>query len=213
MKINPVVNYLNFGKTLIRKADAKHVDNSISKVNFVEYDPDNQDDREQILSQGICWAGRYEDEAWAGCHIAYSFFTHTPQKFKESICPEPVNRFESFDKYRFFGLENKDGDILALSSISEKGDMAELAFIQTDPKEMYGSETRNYKYLGQTLVSELVKLIRKNPECKYIELDSRSDDFWDSSKVFEHEEDDSCYYLPSNKFSKYIKFVKDKINS
>lgn len=213
MNINCLYNNLNFGKTLIRKADAKSHDGSIGKVNVVEYDPNNQEDREQILSQGIRWAGRHGDKAWAGCEIAYWFFTHTPLWFKERICPEACNKFECHDNYRFFGLENKDGDILALGSISEGQSSAEVAFVQTDPKEMYGSKTRSYKYLGQTLVSELVRVIRKNPDCKCIEVNSANDDFWDSSRLFDHEEDDPEYLLPSNRFSKYIKFVKDRINS
>lgn len=213
MNVKPVLNNLNFGKTLIRKTDVKKFDNSIEKACFVEYDPDNQEDREQILSQGVRWAGRYKEKAWAGSDIVYWFFAQTPSWFKKRVCPEPAYEFKSIDEYRFFGLENKEGDILALGAISEKQHSAELAFIQTDPKEMHGSKTRSFKCLGQTLVSELIKLIRKNPECRYIELSSSNDSFWDNSGFFEHEEGESDYFLSSKKFSKYIKLTKDKINS
>ena len=72
-----------------------------------------------------------------------------------------------FPSHRYFGLiDETEGKIdsksvLAVINVLEekKDNSCTLAYLQVNPKHVYGAETRKYKHIGQTIVESMLNII------------------------------------------------------
>ncbi len=210
MKVNFCSNF-NFCKSYLGKTEIRGKDGALKSIDFVEYDPFDEKDRLEISTLSKNW-GQSEklikefansfNYAGADSRVDLGGGSYTIKGNSNSI------------DYRFFGLEDKNGETLAVAHTSQEDDNElEIELLQTNPKEKYGAKTRNYIGLGMVLVSKIVELAKK-AGIPYIFTLSDNDDFWYSSGLFIKEEDsESTLYLVSDDFDKYIDYKNKKINS
>ncbi len=190
---------LTFGKIILSEdVKIQRTDGKVEKLDFVEYEPGNEDDKEQIEKL---------DKDW----FFGDYITSIASSFKWS------SKFSSSEGQRknyYYGLEDKDGKTLVITDTIHhtfpKDDIY-ISYLQAKPDEMYGSNKRHYKGLGATLISEIAKLA-KEADKDYVSTTSTNDDFWDKMKYFEnfsnHPADKGKLRLDKDNYDDYIAFVE-----
>ncbi len=223
MKINPV-NHIRqnspkgkispaFGKRVLDSVNIRKAMTGIDYVNFVKYDMLNPKDRQHFINLSLGWGKKAE-------YIDFitSSINSVVQRFFEKYRP-------SLSRHHFFGLEDKMGKTLAVSEVVDEGkrfnilqgrreNRLNIYFLQANPDEMYASATKQYKGVGETLVSKIVE-IAENEGRDSIVLESHNENFWNSSGLFEdcglHMPDGVKKRLHNNDFGEYIEKVHKKI--
>ncbi len=212
MKVAPLATCnQSFGKIELGRVSVRKKDGGMEDVKLVEYEPDNLDDMQQIYDLKVNWLN--DARAYFICHIADNFenlqlYGNLPDK-DEII----------------YGLEDCTGDTLVLADVlnhNRKSDggikkSATISFIEARPdlQSVYGVSEGEFRGLGETLVSEIVKIAKKKGS-RFVDLESCNEGFWTKSGMFEykypvsrnHESPDRM--LPSSKYDDYIKYVEDK---
>ncbi len=201
--MNIAIGNLNFGKKFLSKTSVQKIEGGECELAFVEYEPANVADREQIQRLNVLWQ---PDGKYMGT-IANGF------------CGA---RCVSCGHY--YGLEDKTGATLAIAETSEekkfllnsvgKKSCVNINYIQAHPDEIFSSKNRVYKGLGGALVSSIVK--KAQDEKKYcVELKSANEAFWAQSgyfKVVGMEGGLPVRDLSKKDFGRYIKYVEEKRN-
>lgn len=205
MKINPVLNNFNFGKTYLGKVQVKNTDDEPEYVNFVEFDPDDKNDGKELRKIKRKWGKK---AIYIGSIIdSFNYAKSRPQITLSDGCI--IQKGVKSMDYRFFGLENEQGDILTLAQTSEEygSDELEIDTIQASPKELYGARTRKYKRLGAALVAKIIEIAKNNGRQNIITT-SDNDGFWHNSGLFKPEEAfEGFIYLEKEDFDKYINYA------
>ncbi len=190
---------LSFGK-IVRSEEVKiqKTNGKVENLNFVEYEPGDVYDKEQIEKLEQDW-------------VFADYISSIASSFKWS------SKFSSSEGQRknyYYGLEDKDGKTLVITDTIHhtfpKDDIY-ISYLQAKPDEMYGSNKRHYKGLGATLISEIAKLA-KEADKDYVSTTSTNDDFWDKMKYFEnfsnHPADKGQLRLDKDNYDDYIAFVE-----
>lgn len=206
MQVTSPYNNINFTKNLIKTVTVRKTDGKNAVMNFVEYDIKNKKDAKQIAKLAKKWAdARYINE------LSSSFNNLSAYYFKD--------KQDTFDKYHFFGLEDSFGKILSLAQTTNQKlpfdkkpeGYITLDFIQTKPKEMYSSDKRKYKGLGETLLSSIVE-VAQNKNHPMIEIMSTNEGFWNKNTLFKKAEESMFEKrtLKAADYASYIDYVKNK---
>lgn len=167
-------SHIGFGKKFISKAVVRNVEGGSTKVNFVEYEQNVTKDREQIQRINVLW----QPDGGYLADISNNFLRHT-----------------SAYTSHYYGLEDKNGDILVIAQTSDtkkyvgrdflSKNCLNIRYIQTHPDEIFSSKNRLYKGLGEVLVSNIVKKAKKGRKfC--VELKSANEGFWANGKYCNH---------------------------
>ena len=192
---------LNFGKKFLSKAVVRNVEGGSSRVNFVEYEPGVEEDREQIRRINVLW----EPDNGYLADISSNFSGRTPAYAAH-----------------YYGLEDENGDTLVIAETSDtkqytgrdflSKDCLNIRYIQTHPDEIFSSKNRIYKGLGEVLVSSIVKKAKKGRKfC--VELKSANEQFWSESGLFKYmgyEGGMPVRALMRDDFDAYVRHVEDK---
>lgn len=214
MEINQITAYNTqntFGKKLLEKTCVRKTNNELENVRFFEYDPKNKEDKRQIKELRFKHWGKF---ALYMQLIALSF-----------LCEPKKQKSEQLTKKQYFGIENKNGQTLAIARVEDSGEKLRIGdydfpnctkidYIETKPTEIYASKERQYRGLGETLVKEIVKITKKRKR-DFVILFSANDNFWNSSKFFKgppyiKREHTGIMQLEKKDFDDYINFVENK---
>ena len=172
MNINPV----SFGKTYISKTPVRNnKTGEKEQFDFVQYN--TKEDIESVEKTSDEWkANSFGGGIYAG-YIA--------EHMRGDI---PENKFNK----GYYGIEDSNGDIQAVCEVEYsddnwalKGNRAEeIIYMETNPKNTYGTKQRKYSGLGISMFSKLVELAKKNYGDR-IEIIDASDGFWESLPFIE----------------------------
>ncbi len=212
MKINSAASYnQTFGKIELDSVSVRKNSGGLENVKFVQYEPDNNVDMCQIYDLKADWLK--DSRAFYIDNIAENF-----QTLRE--CGNLPDKDEFI-----YGLENSAGETLVIADVINHNRMVEgdlrksatINFIEARPdlQSDYGISEGEYRGLGETLVSEIVK-IAKEKGSRFIDLESCNEGFWTKSGLFDYKYPESKNYdtpdrmLPSSKYDDYIDYVEDK---
>lgn len=203
MKVNfsPYSNF-NFGKTYLRPAVIRKTGGGVADVDFVEYNPKDKKDREQISYLKIAWGER------------------------EGFIKDIYNAFVLSQKqlvrnHRFYGLEDKSGTTLAIAEATDKKDgrfskYTYIDYVQAAPNMQYSiARPGRYKGVGETLIGKIVEKAKEDNK-DFIKLVSVNDNFWNSSGFFKDYDVIAKLLLTDKKrlsrkdFDSYISYVEAK---
>ncbi len=203
MKIS-AISYQNFGKKLLSCVKVRNADGKTSDVNFVEYEPEKEEDRAQIRSTNMLWQ---PENGYLG-----------------GIASDFTGIALFYGGRHFYGLEDETGGILAVAETEDikkypnngfhSKNCVKINYIQTCPDDIFLSSTRYYKGLGETLVSNMVKKAKKDRK-HCVSLKSVNEGFWAKSGYFKPDGTESglpVRSLSGRDFSKYIEYVEHKIS-
>ena len=107
-------------------------------------------------------------------------------------------------KESVYELETQEGKCLGYLYAEEKRNAYEIGFIESIPKNKYGT---NYKYIGETLLSFIAKLARiEEKERIFLAPADSAVDFYENKCHFSTEEDseEQEMILPNDRYNKLI---------
>ena len=205
--------YPAFGKRTLDTVNIRKAANGLGYVDFVKYDMLNPKDRRQFVDLCLMWGKKapYMD------YIACSIHSRV-QRFFEKYMP-------NMSRHHFFGLEDRMGKTLVVSEVVDEGNRFNLRnrarenrlniyFLQANPDEMYTSPNKQYRGVGETLVSKIIE-IAQNEGRDSIVVDSHNENFWNSSGLFEDfgfkTQESVKKRLDNCKFNEYIEKVHRKM--
>lgn len=216
MKIVPILSSNPaFCKRILNNTSVKTTDGKLESVNFVEYEPTDNDDFIQINKIENSWkTARFIEQ------IAKNFRDSCMQIFANDSLHPCCNRY--------YGIETKDGDTLSIAETfdysklethNDNDNFLEINYIQTNPRDKYlpdKASKKRYKGLGEALVCEIVKLACTQKQ-NLINITSANEGFWKKSTLFKEiggDDNDDCgeieRVLLQSDFDEYINYVEDK---
>ena len=165
------ISAISFGKTYISKTPVRNFQTGKKELmNFVQYD--NMEDVKKIGKIAKEWGYPDKKNGQYASYIAEHMKTTIP----------------TANPYRkYYGIEDNHKNIQALCEVKlddpellEVTDEIEekINFITANPKNSYGSKTRQYSKLGISLLKEIIKLAKKD-NVENVYLTDNSDGFWD----------------------------------
>lgn len=130
-----------------------------------------------------------------------------------------LERFDDFvyKDYSIYALENEEGDCLGYSEISNKYlGTDEVTYLETVPSQAYYNRRKSkLKYIGETLLSFMVKKAQKDSK-DFVELyPSMASTMFYMKKCFftPYDDDPDTFYLDKYNFDKLIKNNEQNTNS
>ncbi len=213
MKILPFFNNMPFGKTLLNKTCLKTTDGNLKSVNFVEYNPLDDDDIKQFNEISRTWKNTlYTHEIVDAFELS---------KEKMTSC----DKFNSCHDF-FYGIEDENGETLGIANIFDWDTIGfkmpsrriDISYLQTHPNEKFSvnkNPNRRYKGIGETLVAEIVKKAKFDNKAK-INVVSSNENFWTKSELFNFTKPDEAAEIAPSRclqredFDKFVKYVEDK---
>lgn len=192
----------SFGKILLNNVQIKKADNSFECGNFVEYETNNKNDRWQISELRTEWGEKSK------------YIHNIANSFEECYLRFVLS--QKISNSHFYGLENKQGDTLALAKVTKEDNSQntrfDINYIQTSPKEIFTSKQKRFNGLGKNLVCNIVKLA-KDKDISSIKLISANEPFWKKSGYFKKiggTFDKPTRELDKTNFDNYINYVEEK---
>lgn len=199
MKIGFLNNSISFQKHLVAKAgvmqDKKTMPIEIYKLDFPQ-------DKFYVHEKLV------DNASWSNSYFARSMDI--------AIKSEEYN-LDDTERLNVYSAE-KDGECLGLMETytNDYADYEKLSYIETCPDCSSKNKERNVKYIGQTLISFLAKLIEDNGENKTIYVPyvvGHSRNFYDKCGFQAIKNSKIAEYLEPDKYKKLIKTTEKKTKS
>lgn len=187
MKINSVKGFISFKKSLVANCSVLHTSQGSIPCSVYKLSEKEDSDYFELLPNKTDW-----DDARYLCYLM-----------------QDLKVLSDFPYFSIYTLENKRGDCLGYTEIAENSnDSYEILLLETAPKFISKNtkSTKQYRYIGETLIAFLAKKSMKEKKSFLdVEPSVTAEQFYTHNCFFKKPKDnDNPYFLQRSKYKKII---------